>query len=187
MIELLSLPACDRIARPWRNGGGATWQVLSHPAAAGVGDFDWRLSVASVDRAGPFSHFPDTDRVMAILRGDLLLDVAGALAVRLTAASDPHAFPGDVPAAGTPVDGPVLDLNLMVRRGWGRATMAHVPGGTHVLHAPLAILFARRATMVGVEDRIMSLGTHDACAIRATGRTMVKIDHAAILIAPGSA
>jgi environmental stress-induced protein Ves len=39
------------------------------PTDAGLEDFDWRLSMARVDADGPFSSFPEIDRVLMVRRG----------------------------------------------------------------------------------------------------------------------
>lgn len=51
---------------PWRNGGGATRELLAWPDPR-----DWaiRLSVAEVERDGPFSQFPGVRRWFAVLSG----------------------------------------------------------------------------------------------------------------------
>ena len=53
--------------QPWRNGGGVTRELLAWPQAA-----DWRLrvSVADIERDGPFSPFPGVDRWFAVIEGD---------------------------------------------------------------------------------------------------------------------
>lgn len=120
-VRLLS--AAGRPAVPWKNGGGMTSQVAVHPAGAGLEDFDWRISCAQVDSAGPFSRFPGIDRTIVILEGELSLAVGGQPAVVLTPASAPREFPGDAVTAASPLAGTVHDLNVMARRGRCRASV----------------------------------------------------------------
>ena len=47
----------------WRNGGGVTRSIASH------GD-DWRVSLAEVERDGPYSRFDGIARISLVLRGD---------------------------------------------------------------------------------------------------------------------
>ena len=60
-------------AHPWRNGGGVTRELASHPAAAaaqerpGGAGWDWRVSIADVSKAGDFSAFPGMDRVLTVV------------------------------------------------------------------------------------------------------------------------
>ncbi len=123
MTRPILLPTASRIASPWKNGGGVTSEVAVFPAGATMDDFLWRVSIAEVAEAGAFSRFPMVDRVLAVLEGSLSLSLAGEDApVQLSSATGAHAFPGDVDAQGTPLDGPVRDLNVMVRRGAWQAT-----------------------------------------------------------------
>ncbi|MEA1672065.1 HutD family protein [Nitrospirillum sp. BR 11163] len=128
MSGVRPLPAAERTASPWKNGGGVTREVARQDD--GAGDFLWRVSIAEVRQAGPFSHFADTDRVLAVLEGRLLLDFGGGAApVTVTPETAAHPFPGDVPVSGTPDGGPVIDLNLMVRRGRARGAQRRLPPG----------------------------------------------------------
>ncbi|WP_409240095.1 HutD family protein [Streptomyces sp. PA5.6] len=97
---------------PWKNGGGTTREV-----AEGAG---WRVSVADVAGDGPFSHFPDTDRVITPVEGEgMLLTVSGT--GRRVARLTPFAFPGDAPTDCHLPAGPVRNLNVMTRRGGATA------------------------------------------------------------------
>lgn len=108
--------AAGRIFRPWKNGGGQTAEIAVSPAGADFAGFDWRISTAIVASDGPFSLFPDVDRVLAVLEGGpMRLDIAGQSHV-LTADSLALAFPGDVPSAAELTEGPILDFNVMTRR-----------------------------------------------------------------------
>ncbi|MDX8481065.1 HutD family protein [Mesorhizobium sp. VK24D] len=126
---------------PWKNGGGTTTEIAVSPDGAGLGDFDWRISMARVETSGPFSSFIGIDRTLSVLEGEgIVLDIAGQPPARLTAASAPLSFPGDVPTSATLIDGPIIDLNVMTRRGrmshtverlsLMRATEIEAKGGT---------------------------------------------------------
>ncbi|BCM19102.1 HutD family protein [Mesorhizobium sp. J8] len=107
---------------PWKNGGGTTTEIAVSPDGAGLDDFDWRVSMASVETSGPFSSFAGIDRTLSVLEGGgVILDIAGQPPARLTTASAPLAFPGDVPTSAALIGGPITDLNVMTRRG----RMAH--------------------------------------------------------------
>lgn len=122
MSQIRIWRAADRRPQPWKNGGGLTAEVATFPVGAGIADFDWRISVAEVAQAGPFSRFDGVDRVLTVLEGELALAFHRRPdLVRLTNRSAPFAFAGDVPVSGAPLGGPVRDLNVMVRRGRARA------------------------------------------------------------------
>ncbi|MEW2387091.1 HutD family protein [Streptomyces venezuelae] len=99
-------------AVPWKNGGGTTREV-----AQGA---DWRVSVADVTGDGPFSHFPDTDRVITPVEGEgMLLTFSGTR--QRVAPLTPFAFLGDAPTDCHLPSGPVRNLNVMTRRGGATA------------------------------------------------------------------
>ena len=111
------LRAAERLAVPWKNGGGLTREVAVHPPGSDLGNFDWRVSIAEVHRGGPFSSFPGVDRHMAVISGVLTLSVAGREPLTLSHDGPCLSFPGDVPASAEPRQAPVTDLNVMTRRG----------------------------------------------------------------------
>ena len=120
-------PAATRLCLPWKNGGGITKPVAS--VAGGSLEFGWRLSLADVNKAGPFSCFPGISRLMGILQGCLELQIEGQPTVTLRAANPAFAFPGDVPTYGAPLEGPVQDINLMFDPSCFAATLDYAPDG----------------------------------------------------------
>ena len=122
------LPASERRAMPWKNGGGVTREISASPEGASLDAFDWRVSMAEVAAAGPFSRFAGIDRILTVLEGELELSFPGAEAVVLTPGSAPFAFSGDRDCAGAPRGGAVVDFNVMVRRGAVRAEVRRVRG-----------------------------------------------------------
>ncbi|PCK87492.1 HutD-family protein [Rhizobium sophoriradicis] len=111
------LRAADHKRMPWKNGGGETVEIAVSPEEAGLAGFDWRVSMATVAADGPFSIFPGIDRTLVILDGNgMVLDIEGGTRVLLTAASDPLAFPADIPVMARLQDGTITDLNVMTRR-----------------------------------------------------------------------
>lgn len=137
------LRAAARQALPWKNGGGVTREVAAFPAGSDLAHFDWRVSIAEVRAAGPFSRFPGVDRRMAVLEGRLTLTIEAQPATSLTPGAPPVFFPGEVPAFGEPVDGPVVDLNVMTRRGRFQSTVT-----TRALTEALELEPARGTTLV---------------------------------------
>ncbi|RAX41833.1 HutD/Ves family protein [Rhizobium tropici] len=112
------LRASDHKRMPWKNGGGETVEIAVSPEGAGLADFDWRVSMATVATDGPFSVFPGIDRTLSILNGEgMTLFIEGRSPKRLTQASEPLAFAADAPTSATLIDGTITDLNVMTRRG----------------------------------------------------------------------
>ncbi len=81
-----------------------------------MADFDWRISIADVQTAGPFSTFDGVDRTIVWLEGPAMtLTVAGARSE--LARYVPFSFDGGVPTSCSIPGGPTRDLNVMTRRG----------------------------------------------------------------------
>lgn len=115
-------------AEPWANGGGRTRTLLAWPDAR-----DWwlRISVADVERAGPFSVFPGVDRWFAVIEGDgvLLRTLGRPVALIGADAEEMHAFAGDVVTDCELRGEPTRDLNVMVRRTHAHATVRSLRSG----------------------------------------------------------
>jgi environmental stress-induced protein Ves len=141
------LRAADRVATPWKNGGGVTREVAAWPPGAGVDDFDWRVSLADVAADGPFSTFPGVDRILTVIAGaGLVLEIDGRT-TRLKPGA-PFAFPGEAAVMARLTAGPIRDLNLMVRRGAWTATVRPWRGDRiAAVDGPVLILL-----LEGVED-----------------------------------
>ena len=163
MTDCTVLRAADRRPQPWKNRGGTTREIASFPPGSGVEDFGWRLSMAEVERPGPFSHFPGVDRHLMMLRGRMRLDIR---AEPLSPQDDAFAFPGDVPVHGEPIGGPVLDLNLMVRRGMSGARLRRIEAGEWVVaRDEVAIVLAPAAATISVDQRAIELAPFDAVLV----------------------
>lgn len=92
--------------QPWKNGGG-----LTHEIAA---DDCWRLSIATIDRDGPFSEYRGYDRTIVAISGDLVELQAGDETILLEL-FQPLEFPGEERVHAR-VRGRARDLNVMSRR-----------------------------------------------------------------------
>ncbi|MFP4905840.1 HutD family protein, partial [Paraburkholderia sp. BR14261] len=85
--------------------------------------FAWRVSVADVAPARPFSRFVGVDRTLVLLDGaGMLLDEAGRTHV-LTQPLDVAHFAGEAAIDARLVNGATRDFNLMVRRDAARGTL----------------------------------------------------------------
>lgn len=102
---------------PWKNGGGSTTEIAIAPKGAGLDDFDWRISLATISQSGPFSVFAGIDRTLALVDGGgVLLDFGGENFV--LGENDPVIeFPGEAAVHATVIDGVTTDFNVMTRRG----------------------------------------------------------------------
>jgi len=101
---------------PWKNGGGVTHEVATFPVDASIEDFKWRLSIADVDAAAPFSLLNESDRILTVLVGRMELIVGHEQRVVTLQPGQPFAFPGEAAVAGRPVEGRMRNFNVLVRR-----------------------------------------------------------------------
>ena len=103
-------------AHTWRNGGGVTRELARHPLTSQDNAWDWRVSIADVSKAGPFSVFAGMDRVLTVIDGELLLlSVDGA--EHPLEKYRPFRFSGDADSAGALPTGDIRDLNVITRNG----------------------------------------------------------------------
>ncbi|MGS0624742.1 HutD/Ves family protein [Ralstonia sp. VS2407] len=110
------IPADAMRRMPWKNGGGVTTEIAIAPAGATLDNFDWRVSTAQVDAAGPFSRFAGIDRSLAVIAGGrLTMHRADFEAVMLAPGEAPVRFPGEADVHAT-LDAPLSDFNVMTRR-----------------------------------------------------------------------
>jgi uncharacterized protein len=166
------------VAAPWRNGGGITREIAAWPPGATLGDFDWRVSMAEVRDAGPFSRFPGVDRVLTVVRGTLALSIEGRPPVMLTAEALPFGFAGDDACIGAPVGGPVLDLNVMARRERFSAHVLRISNADLAVPSATCVLMALSAGRLMVGTGAWDLDAYDALLLQDEG--------GAALVAPGA-
>jgi environmental stress-induced protein Ves len=113
---MLKLTPTDYRVMPWKNGGGETTELYAAPDADGSG-FLWRVSIATVAAAGPFSLFEGYDRhIMTIEGNGIVLNGSPAGPIAVSPIFHPCHFSGDWPITSALIDGPVRDLNLIAKR-----------------------------------------------------------------------
>jgi environmental stress-induced protein Ves len=171
------------ITQPWRNGGGTTHEIFREgPLDA----FTFRLSIAEVERAGPFSLFPGIDRWIALLEGKGFVLHRGERTRTIAERLVPFRFSGDDAIDCSLIAGPVRDLNVMGARAHvtldvksiqmfeasrfeppegATRRYAFVLGGSLVIDAErlerheLAVSEARPAQIAGVGDLLLVWST----------------------------
>lgn len=115
---------------PWKNGQGTTHEIAlcTDPDDGPSGTFVWRLSIAAVDLASPFSRFPHIDRTILLLSGaGMVLDSGPHGRHVLAQPFAPYAFAGDWTTDCTLIDGPCRDFNVMVDRRRATACVTVLP------------------------------------------------------------
>lgn len=189
VVHLVAL--ADRPAQPWRNGGGITHDLLAWPPDQAA--WQLRVSVATIDRDGPFSRFDGVQRWFTVLSG------AG---VRLQwPRGDVSLVPGDAPLAFDGADAPgctllagsTRDLNLMALQGAGRARMRSALAGQPLTgpHRWRGLYTAAPAVLQTTEGQ-HALAAHTlawtdaAAAVDTAVDTAVHTDHAGRIREPGA-
>ncbi|WP_429307273.1 HutD/Ves family protein [Paraburkholderia sp. GAS38] len=189
------LRGVDLVAAPWKNGGGVTREVAAFPAGAGLDAFVWRVSIADVAQAGPFSRFDGIDRTLVLLSGaGMLLDEAQGPTHALTQALDIARFAGEAAIDARLVDGATRDFNLMVRRGaatgevevWrGEGEHRASAASTRHLSADVVLLFCAAGSLeVTLGDAApLTLVTDDTLQIDAPEALACKLSGEGALLA----
>jgi len=178
--------AADCRTMPWKNGGGTTTEIVVSPEGASLGDFDWRISMAQVGTDGPFSCFPGLDRTLSVLSGNgiRLAFAADGETVTLDRAAAPFPFAADRAVDGVLLDGPIVDLNVMTRRGaWTHSVERLVRPGEHriageailLLVAPDGGWTVNDATLSAGDSALIHGGTAVECVSREAGRVLYAI------------
>lgn len=134
--------AADYQRQPWKNGGGVTTELASHGEA---NRRVWRVSVADVERSGPFSDFTGYERTLMLLEGDgMELVFEGYPPQVLDRVHQAVVFDGGWKTDCRLLGGPVKDLNLMVDRERAHGSLAVLPayaGGHFAVAAPWTLLY----------------------------------------------
>jgi uncharacterized protein len=153
----------DLPATPWKNGGGSTREIVCRPEDAGMDGFDWRVSIASIAQAGPFSAFPGVDRVIMLLDGDgVQLRSNDGTDHRLDQAHVPFSFAGEMALECTLLGGTSTDFNVMTRR-------TAVSADVQVLRATCDFGLAPRGLLLAVRGQWL-LRAEDTTQVCAPGQ-----------------
>lgn len=119
------IPANEYQRVRWRNQLGWTREIAKAPEGD---DWDWRLSIAEIERNAAFSSFPGIDRVLVLLSGNgLRLRFDDGEVHELQPPHDKLRFDGERDVVGELIDGPTHDFNLMWRRDRASAQLWHRP------------------------------------------------------------
>ncbi|MCG5240330.1 HutD/Ves family protein [Azospirillum doebereinerae] len=144
---LTLLTPADGRRVPWRNGLGLTTEIALE--AVDGGRFLWRVSVADVAAAGPFSAFPGYDRLIAVVEGPgMRLTVDGAAPVERRRMESAFAFPGEAAVDCTLLGGPIRDFNLMLDRATAKGAVTMLAGPlAHAAEADAVLVHALAGTL----------------------------------------
>ena len=175
-MHIQIIPANEYRRVRWNNGLGWTREIVRWPEQSQ--HWDWRLSIAEVDKPGPFSLFDGCERELVLLAGEgMRLNFQDGETVALLPPHSRHRFSGERPLNAELVDGPTQDFNLIWRREKMEATL---------LHRPLvgAMVFFPEP---GVHWAIFVLSGHAAFKDRPQTAALMQYDTALIGVGEGDA
>lgn len=96
----------------WKNGGGQSAQIGIFPdnSIFTANDFQWRVSIAKISTAGPFSVFPGYWRGLTLLQGEgLNLEFLNSGDKKHIRPRDSLSFSGDLKLHATPLSNKEID------------------------------------------------------------------------------
>ncbi|MDN5925062.1 MAG: HutD family protein [Xanthomonadales bacterium] len=154
---LIRLADCP--TKPWKNGQGRTRELVVFPDGAGMDEFDWRVSIAEVDSAAPFSRFPGIDRCIVLLDGaGFTMRFDDGHSHALTTPLEAFEFAGEASVSVALSDGPTRDFNLMLRRGRIRGNVhCWHSAGDYALDAHDALLYCVSG-QITFDDKTLNAG-----------------------------
>ncbi|MFN3789079.1 HutD family protein [Massilia sp.] len=159
---------------PWKNGTGSTTEIAIGPPDSGFEDFDWRVSLATIEKDGAFSNFPGVDRTLALVEGHgMLLEIDGEPTL-VTDAEPVVAFDGSSEVIAKLSRGGSTDFNAMTRsercyHTFGRRRLSG--DSTFVARADVTVLF---------------LAEGDALELRNEKERIGMVRYDAVVLEPGS-
>mgnify|MGYP002825665264 CR=1 FL=1 len=159
---------------PWKNGGGSTTEIAIGPPDSGFEDFDWRVSLATIEKDGAFSSFPDVDRTLALVAGHgMTLEIDGEPTL-VTETEPVVAFDGSSQVIAKLSRGASTDFNAMTRsercyHTFGRRRLSG--DSTFVARADVTVLFLAEGDALELRNEQERIG-------------LVRFD--AVLLEPGS-
>lgn len=119
------IPANEYRRVRWRNQLGWTREIVAQPDRD---DWDWRLSIAEIERDAAFSSYPGIDRELVLLAGNgLRLHFDDGAMHELHPPHGKLRFAGEREVSGELLDGRTHDFNLMWRRDRVQAELWHRP------------------------------------------------------------
>lgn len=106
---------------PWKNGGGTTTEIYRHSRGE---EIILRLSSANVSQNGPFSIFPNIDRILFLISGKGFRLDFDDHEVLLDRPHYPIEFQGEENINCTLIDGPCVDFNIMTNRHFAKSNLS---------------------------------------------------------------
>jgi uncharacterized protein len=177
-----TLRSADYRRMPWRNGGGETREIAVWPTGASLDALEWRISLAKVASDGPFSTFPGVTRTLCVIQGaGIVLRVGNEPGQTLHTSSEPCTFDGERATSAALLDGPIVDLNVMSRRGRFRHRVSRqvISGSRELLtDATSTVIFCQEGALLCTAASGTSALEKEDCAFLDGARQAVRLEAA---------
>ncbi|HBM1810538.1 TPA: HutD family protein, partial [Acinetobacter baumannii] len=164
MIELIRADQYTKML--WKNGAGFTLEIAR---SQGEADFEWRISMADVTTSGPFSLFPNKQRIISVLDGQGMVLHVDNLPAKKLKQGDIFAFHGESQVQSELVDGAIRDLNLIYDPAKFHARFQWLNEAAEqafISSADLIFIFNQGGeTEVNVDDDFVQLAAHETLKI----------------------
>ena len=143
---------------PWANGRGTSFEIASDRNDAE--EWTWRLAMAPVNEDGPFSRIECVNRFLAVVEGNGMLLSVDRKKLQCRPMQVVR-FRGDAITDATLTDGPITDVNLMIRRKEADGEMAIVSEAGLLRGASIVVAIGGSAQMQ-CGDSTIELEPHDS-------------------------
>lgn len=185
-MSITLLDPADYRRMPWKNGGGTTTEIALAPLPAplpaslsdSAGRFLWRVSIADVAQAGPFSAFSGYERLIAVVEGAGMRLTVDGTPTTVSHRAPAFRFSGDSVVDCALLDGPIRDFNLIVDRAHAAGRLELVPAGGS------AAVAAEGTALVHALDGDVTLRTEDG-EVRVPAGWTARLDALAASVEPG--
>ena len=158
---------------PWKNGLGMTREVANAHDEGGV--MLWRISLATVDRDGPFSDFSGYQRIIMLLEGKgMTLDFGEHGRAVMDRPFVPVPFDGGWTTSASLHDGPTRDLNVVTSADKASGAVAVLEPGNRTVNLAHAHAITLLYMLRGVAE------------VQAGGRPWVIVTGEALRLDSGS-
>ena len=143
---------------PWANGRGTSYEIASDRSDAG--EWTWRLAMAPVNEDGPFSRIECVNRFLVVVEGNGMLLSVDRKKLQCQPLQVVR-FRGDAITDAALTNGPITDINLMIRRKEAEGEMAVVSELGLISNASIVVAVGGNA-QVRLGDSTIDLERHDA-------------------------
>jgi uncharacterized protein len=125
-MQFVHIPANEYQRTRWKNGFGWTREIAR--SSEGNEQWDWRLSIAEIEKDAPFSEFAGVDRELVLLSGNgMHLHFTDGDSHTLHPPHGALRFAGEQGVRAELIDGPTQDFNAMWRRDVYKVAVLHRP------------------------------------------------------------